>query len=273
MSTEKNISLEEAPLKWLRDHLHEQYGIYFPEEKLYSLESKIKRRFQKLGLESLLKYVKHLKGNPDEVPFFLDAVTTNKTYFFREQVHWDFVRDQILPDWESRSDLIRVWSAACSSGQEAYSVAMLLEDSPAPISYKILASDISEKIIRVGSRGIYSSRAREKVRDFDPTFEERFFNEYEGASYRVIEAIRRHVYFRQFNLKFHSNPFRKAFDLIMLRNVLIYFDTEMIQNLIHHCENLLKKGGFLFIGHTETLMDVSHSLKKIQPSIYRKEEN
>ncbi len=267
------ISVSEEPLAWIRQHVHAEYGIYFPENKLYSLESKLKRRVRKLDLEGIGDYAGYLRDNPDEVPYFLEAITTNKTKFFRETKHWDFLENKIIPRWRKKNKL-RIWSAACSSGEEPYTIAILLEEAKQKYSdfpgYQILASDISEEIIRVGARGIYPSQALNPVRQYDKNFVGKYFERDEQGNYRVLDHIREQIYFRQFNLKFKSNPFRRKFDLIITKNVLIYFDQQMIQNVVANSEQLLNPGGLFFISHTESLHEVDHKLNKIQPSIFQK---
>ncbi|MFB6356857.1 MAG: protein-glutamate O-methyltransferase CheR [bacterium] len=269
------IGTEEDALEFIRRHVHENYGIYFPDEKLYSLKSKLERRMTKVDCESLRDYADYLQGNPDEIPFFLDAITTNKTYFFREPNHWKYFEEHLIPAWKDQSE-VRIWSAACSSGEEPYTASILMEEAlrqgiiNLPSDYKVLGSDVSEQVLRVGSRGIYSRDQVQKVREYRVSFAEHYFEEDEQSNYRVSESLQNHVYFRQFNLVFNGNPFRKQFDLILLRNVLIYFDQEMIQNVIRHCEQLLSPGGYLFIGHTETIREIDHTLEKQAPSIFQK---
>lgn len=135
--------------------------------------------------------------------------------------------------------------------------------------YRVLATDVSEKIIRVGARGIYSTSARDDIREYDPLYAHRYLSCHRERTVRVTEGLRENVYFRQFNLKFHTNPFEGQFHLILLRNVLIYFDNEMIQSVIEECERLLRPGGLLLIGQTENLGDVNHDLEKLEPSVFQ----
>jgi chemotaxis protein methyltransferase CheR len=257
-----------GPLQRIRRHVHEEYGIYYPDEKTSVLRSSLRPRVQEVELDSLREYADFLEDNPDEIPAFLDAITTNKTYFFREEDHWTFMDEQFLEDRPFEEPL-RIWSAACSSGEEPYTAAFLTHDSSVQ-QYRILASDISEKILRTGTRGIYTGEDLEPVDDYCNHFRDLYFEETDTGVYRVRDVIKKNVHFRQFNLTFDSNPFQRGFDLILLRNVLIYFDDEMIRNVIRHCERLLNPGGYLFIGHTENIDSVDHGLKYVQPSIFRK---
>ncbi|MFB6345893.1 MAG: protein-glutamate O-methyltransferase CheR [bacterium] len=266
-----SIDQTENPLKWIRQHLHSNYGIYFPEEKLYSLRSKLKRRCRELGLNSIQEYAQHLAGDPDEIPYFLDTITTNKTYFFREDVHWQFLEKQLHNSGIPGDGEIRVWSAACSSGEEAYSAAMVLDNHGSSRPFRILATDVSEKIIRVGARGIYPKADLEPLREYNPRLKSLYFEPHSGRTVRLRKKLRSKVFFRQFNLKFCTNPFERSFDVILLRNVLIYFDQEMIQSVISHCEELLAEDGYLIIGVTENLHNIQHGLIKVQPSIFRKD--
>jgi len=266
-------AVHEEPLAWIRQHVHEEYGIYFPESKIYSLKSKLQRRVRNLELEDVAEYARHLRDNPDEVPYFLDAITTNKTKFFREPKHWHFMEEELIPAWRGKNE-IRIWSGACSSGEEPYTMAILLEEAHRNHStyprYRVLASDISEEVLRRGSRGIYHNRDLQPVKKYNSQFVSRYFDRDPQGNFQVNRDIRRKVYFRQFNLTFKSNPFSRKFDLIVLKNVLIYFDNEMIQNVIDNSTELLADNGHLIISHTESLHEIEHSLGKISPSIFQK---
>ncbi len=266
--------LKEKPLLWIKDYVHREYGLYFSERKLFTLESKLKRRAYQLDLDSLEEYAAYLRGNPDEVPFFLDAVTTNKTDFFREIPHWHYFEQELIPAWQDESEL-RIWSAACSSGEEPYTAALLLERERRKSRYKvppyrILASDISEEVLRQGISAVYPDKSLEPVRKYDQSLIKNFFHRDQQGNYRLDDSIKSNVFFRQFNLKFKNRPFRKKFHLIQVRNVLIYFDQDMIQNVISNCERLLTDGGILMISHTETLQGIEHNLEQVKTSIFQK---
>ncbi|MFP4687736.1 MAG: CheR family methyltransferase [bacterium] len=269
-------SLKESPLLWIKDYVHREYGLYFSERKMFTLESKLKRRVYQLELDSIEEYAEYFRGNPDEVPFFLDTVTTNKTDFFRELPHWHYFEQELIPAWQDKKE-IRIWSAACSSGEEPYTAGLLLErekrksryDIP---PYRILASDISEEVLRQGTRAVYPDKSLEPVRKYDPSLSSDFFHRDQQTNYRLDDSVKENVFFRQFNLKFKNRPFRKKFHLIMVRNVLIYFDQAMIQNVISNCERLLVDKGILMISHTETLQGIDHDLNQVKTSIFQKSE-
>lgn len=269
--TNDGVTIEDEPLKWINRRIHDEYGIFVPREKLGQLKSKLKRRLNRLGLDDLQEYAQLLETHPDEEPRLVDVITTNKTYFFRERAHWDFFRDRLIPQWRKSRDLVRIWSCACSSGEEPYSAAMILEDQPGSFPYKILASDLCESILRVGSRGVYAEDALDSVRKYKPEYVEKFFSR-KGDQFRVADRIRDKIHFRRFNLQFHSNPFKNRFDLILLRNVLIYFNESVIRRVVDRCFSLLRPKGYLFVGHTEVLNSMCHSFEKVRPAVYRRVE-
>lgn len=271
---DNNRSAPRSSLQTIRSYVHEEFGIYFPPGKLYSLEAKIRKRARSLGLPSMEEYAEFLSQTQEEVPRFLDVVSTNKTHFFREPKHWQYMKDVLIPRWQKQSQ-VRVWSAACSSGEEPYTVAMLLEDAvsgdhtpPSSFQYRILATDISPSVLQKGQRGQYDSRDLEAVREFRPGYVVRFYESVGKEQYQVKEQLRQKVTFRQFNLK-KPFPVRRSFDLVLCRNVLIYFDQKMIEELIRKFETVLAPGGHLFIGHTETLNSISTQLERVQPAVYR----
>lgn len=275
---------EDQVLRTLRDWLHEDYGIYFNNKKLYSLSNKIDQRIRQVPVETLPEYVQYLRQHPDEeIQEFLDCVSTNKTFFFREPKHWNFLVEQVLPSLKT-SETVKMWSAACSSGEEPYTLAMLLDDhlignssgshhitNSRSSNFKILATDIAREAVLQGQKGVYSENKIKSVREHDQSYLSRYFEAAEDEdNYRVREHIRESVTFRKFNLKSSSYPYPNSFSLILCRNVLIYFDDEMIEHVIDQLTSCLEPGGYLFVGHSESLQNIDHDLKKIRPAIYRR---
>lgn len=270
---------ERGALLDLREYLHENYGIFFKDKKLYSLENKVNKRMQQLPVNSIEEYERYLKNHPNELPNFLDKVSTNKTEFFREREHWNYLVNRILPDWQNRTGRLKAWSVACSTGEEPYTLAMLLDDyllsggegfqrSTSP-KYNILASDISRSVLNETKTGHYDRDQLKPVRNVRPEYINKYFVESDGQ-YAIVEDLKERITLRRFNLNTSVYPFKNSFDLILSRNVLIYFDKDMIQHVIDQLSKALKEGGYLFVGHTESLREIDHHLDRIQPAIFRK---
>lgn len=280
---------DEEILRSLRDCLHQSYGIYFDDEKLYSFSNKINQRIRKLPVDDLEEYVQYFCDNrSEEVQKFLDTVSTNKTLFFREKKHWQFLEDHILPSLSSDNTPIKMWSAACSTGEEPYTLSMIMEDrldeairpsqwgtktNGHPGShYKILATDIARKAVMHAQNGVYKQEKLENVRDYDESYVRRFFEPVEDTrdQYRIKDCLRNSSTFRKFNLKNNRYPFEGTFSLVLCRNVLIYFDDDMVEHVIHQLRQSLEPGGYLFVGHTESLQNIDHGLEKVQSAVYRR---
>lgn len=229
-------------------------GIHFSSANRVVFESKIRDllRQRKMGP---MEYYRYLQKDPEEVKVFLDALTTNLTSFFRNQSNWDSLQYEIIPELVKRTGkdrLIRIWSAGCSTGEEPYSLAMTFDAGlPADISYKIIACDLSLKSLQTASEGFYSD---EKVSKVPEEYLKRYFNREEGG-YRVKKELKEHIVFDYHNL---MNPMTLGnFDLIVCRNVLIYFDKESFLKVIRQFYNVSAPHAFLILGHSETLFNLN----------------
>lgn len=261
----------------IRNYLKERYGISFEYEKLYSLEHKLERRLRALSLDDFSDYEQYLKDNSEEIHNFLDEVSTNKTAFFREPKHWKFLINEVFPDWSTREEPIKAWSVPCASGEEPYSLAMLADDFLGNgnqrvnnQTVKVLASDISRNVLRSARMGKYGEKRLRQVRDFDDGYPEKYFRSDENGEYVIDGKLKSDITLRTFNLNKKRYPIEKTFDLILCRNVLIYFDKPVITHVVDQLTKCLNPGGYLFIGHTESLYDIEHDLHKIQPSVFQK---
>ncbi len=204
----------------------------------------------------------------------LHLLTTNYTYFMREFEHLEFFKREVLP-WlkqkESRTKDLRVWCGAASSGEEPYTIAMVIKEffgiEGSAWDTKVLATDISMQVLQEAFRGIYSE---DKLSSLPPQWKKRFFQKVTGqAMYQVKEELKREVIFRQFNLM-NPFPFKKRMHTVFLRNVMIYFDERTKTELLQKVYNQLEPGGYLFIGMTESLNKDAVPFQVIQPSIFRK---
>ncbi|MBI3206325.1 MAG: protein-glutamate O-methyltransferase CheR [Myxococcales bacterium] len=253
----------------IRDLLYSISGITLGPAKHGLVQARLGKRLRELGLDSFEAYVARLGSDPAEVPRMVDAMTTNKTSFFREAVHFDFLLERALPVWRRPDHRPRVWSAGCSTGEEPYSLAMLLVESlsePRLRDASILATDISERVLARARSGEYSGGA---LGDIAPRRRERFFEPSETGG-RVRPEVRSLVRFARLNL-LESWPMRGPFDAIFCRNVMIYFDEPTRARLAQRFRALLAPGGLLLIGHSETLGASHEGFTCLRPSVYARD--
>lgn len=286
-SSEKGVPLPRAvpaqlgddDYEFIRRLVFDQSRINLGPSKKELVVSRIAKRLRLLRLNNFAEYCDFLRSPQglEEVTDLLDVISTNVTDFFREPTHFDFLQQKALPEWikskRSQRGPYRVWSAACSSGEEPYTIAMVLADffqCRENCSWQVNASDISTRMLERGRQGIYRS---ERVQLPSPDWLRRYFQKGVGSfggQYRVRPELREKVTFQRINL-FESFPFTTGFDAIFCRNVMIYFDRPTQENLVSRLHDQLVPGGYLIVGHSESLVGIRHRLKSIQPSIYRRE--
>lgn len=248
--------------------------VQLPDSKVGLVRSRLRRRLRVLGFAAFPEYV-DLVETPDgreELAMMVDLLTTNKTSFFREQAHFDFLSEVILPDYRERGEPIKVWCAACSSGEEPYSVAMQLREELPELSrskVKILATDLSTEMLTKAKAAVYTAQTVESIPE---KLRKRYLRTVAGTHYpshQIEASVRGMVRFAPLNLV-GSWPMRGPFDLILCRNVMIYFDRPTRERLVPRLSHLLRPGGYLFVGHSEGLNALQHDLEYIQPAVYRK---
>lgn len=235
--------------------------------------SRLGKIMRKLGIVSYSAYYDYVTSDSTEQALItmIDSLTTNHTSFFREQQHFDFLAQKVLPALEGRPQL-DVWSSACSSGEEPYSFAFAIHDyfqGTAPALH-ILATDISTRILEKARRATYDS---DQVKSIPRPTLQRYFLRGSGEMshlYRVKPAIRSCIDFRRLNLTEQFPPMQSQFPLILCRNVMIYFNGPTQEQLVERFSQQLEPGGYLFIGHSESLNRIRHGLEYVQPAIYRK---
>lgn len=246
-------------------------GITLPSSKKALVSGRLAKRLHQHQLESYGEYFRllHSGEHPAELQTAVDLLTTNETYFFREPKHFDFLRQQALAA-RGRTAMFRVWSAASSSGEEAYSIAMVLADclgSDTP--WEVMGSDISTRVLRGAQRAHYSA---ERARNIPASYLKRFClrgtQEYQGTLL-IDHALRSRVHFRQLNLN-AALPQLGTFDIVFLRNVMIYFSDATKREVVERVIATLKPGGHFLIGHSESLSDITQAVQALAPSIYRK---
>ena len=245
-------------------------GIHLSPAKKALICGRLGKRLKHHGLANYGEYFRLLTGAHEagELQIAIDLLTTNETYFFREPKHFDFLRERILPSRTPGSPF-RVWSAACSSGEEPYSLAMLLAERLGGAPWEIVASDLSTRVLEKARSGLYPmERARNVPEAYLKSYCLKGTGQYAG-NLLIERSLRERVRFLQVNLN-EPLPRLGEFDLIFLRNVMIYFEPETKRKVVERLIPALKPGGHLLIGHSETLNGVTEGLRSVSPSIYRK---
>lgn len=266
----QDVSITEREFRHLSGLVHRLLGIHLTSAKKPLVCGRLGKRLRAHRLESFTEYFRLLDGGSnDELQIALDLLTTNETYFFRERKHLDFLRDQVLAGWP-RSRVFRVWSAACSSGEEAWSLAMLLAERLGSSPWEVLGSDICTRVLERARGGHYSlERTQELPRDYLMRYCLKGVGAQDGT-FMIGEELRPRVSFRQVNLA-ATLPALGSFDAIFLRNVMIYFDSETKRQVAARLLPLLRPGGHLFVGLSETLNGLAEGLRLVAPSTYRKD--
>lgn len=243
-------------------------GITLASSKKALVSGRLAKRLQAWGYSSYSEYLRLLEAGtaPEEVQTAVDLLTTNETFFFREPKHFDRLRQLALA--APRDEPFRVWSAASSTGEEAYSAAMVLDDCLGAAPWEILGSDISARVLARAQSGHYSlERASHLPHDFLRRYCLRGVGEYEGTLLVRVD-LRRRVRFLHVNLNAEL-PSLGRFDVIFLRNVMIYFNEETKRRVVARVSSLLKPNGYFFVGHSETLNGITDTLEGVAPAVYR----
>jgi len=260
----------------------ERFGIKMPPDKKIMFQSRMQRRLLELEINSFDEYAKMiLNANIDspELSVLADYISTNKTDFFRENDHFEFITDQIIPEFLNakfsfNEPKLKIWSAGCSNGQEPYSIAITLEEyiriKKMPINYSILATDISVRMLKNAAEAIYPVSSMDVI---SLDLKHRYFlksKNQKDQKVRVIKELRDKVTPAYLNLMDGNYLLKDEFDVVFLRNTLIYFNHQVQQNVLTKVLNHIKTGGYLIIGHSESLINMNLPIQSIAPSIYVK---
>ncbi|MDR3154364.1 MAG: protein-glutamate O-methyltransferase [Deltaproteobacteria bacterium] len=279
----KQPDLTDSEYQSIANFVHKASGINLLDGKKELVRARLAKRINQLQFRDFKTYFKHVMtdSSGDELVFLLDALATNLTSFWREPQHFDFMAKTLLPELEQRrkrpgggGPRLRVWSCACSSGEEPYTIAMVVLDKSPYFGhggdFRILATDLSTKVLNIAKRGEYGP---ESVKNIPPACLHSYLakvpHEKGGDHWRVQDSVRRLVSFRRFNLM-DPLPIKNPLDLIFCRNVMIYFDRATIADLVNKFHSTLEPGGYLFIGHSESLSGLQHPFQYVAPCIYRK---
>lgn len=251
--------------------IYQAAGITLSSAKEALVGGRLEKRVRACGLRSYGEYFRLVESGtaPAETQMAVDLLTTNETYFFREEKHFEFLRDLITAPAAARSGPFRVWSAASSTGEEAYSIAMVLADRLGEAPWEVFGSDISERVLEQARRGHYSM---ERARHVPGAYLKRFCLKGLGAqegTLLVERRLRARVQFMHVNLN-GPLPRLGMFDVVFLRNVMIYFNEDTKRQVVARLLSQLKPGGHFLLGHTESLHGISDAVRPVAPAIYRK---
>jgi chemotaxis protein methyltransferase CheR len=270
------IEITDKEFNLLSELIKDNYGIKLKQEKKTLVTGRLHNVLIENNFSNFSEYINYVMADKtgQASSTLLNKITTNHTFFMREADHFNYFKEIVLPFWTKASfkkDL-RIWSAGCSTGEEPYTLAMLIDEylgnEKAIWDAKILATDISTKALGLAVEGKYSN---EEIETLPSTWRINYFNKRDDQKVSISDKLKKEVIYRRFNLMEEVFPFKKKFHVIFCRNVMIYFDNDTKNALVDKFYNSLEYGGYLFIGHSESLNRDKTNFKYIKPAVYRKE--
>jgi chemotaxis protein methyltransferase CheR len=270
------LTITDKEFKQLAAYIKENYGINLKEGKKALVSGRLQNVLANNNFKNYSDYVKHILEDRTgtAAATLVNKITTNHTFFMREADHFSYFKDKVLPyiNVNGKDKDIRIWSAGCSSGEEPYTLAMLIDEffgkEKTLWDSKILATDISDKVLDIAKKGIYSN---EGIEALPSSWKLKYFNKIDNERFALLDRIKKEVIFRKFNLMDETFPFKRKFQVIFCRNVMIYFDEQTKRKLVDKFYDSMEYGGYFFIGHSESLNRQETRFKYIMPAIYRKE--
>ena len=271
------IHIKPNELNRLIKIVYNNFGINLNEKKKLLIESRLSSTIKAKNFSNFTEYINYLENNTNQISLIelVDKISTNHTYFFREPNHFEFLEKKLLPKMinqmsQSGEKEIRIWSAGCSSGEEPYTIAMIINEhisnNKIHLNTKILATDISITVLKEASQGIYPG---DRVKTLPKHLKLKYLNQLKNDKFEVKDTLKRMVQFKKLNLMDEYFPFKKKFDLIFCRNVMIYFDEETRNLLAEKFNKHLKDECYLLIGHSETIRG-NKNFEYIMPATYKK---
>ena len=261
--------------KYIR-FVHENTGISIPDNRKFMLISRIRKRLRKLRIPDYRSYLKLIENDQEEKKFFINLITTNETYFYRTPRIWDFIENDFLKKkCEGQSRLVNIWSAAASTGEEAHMLGILCQnfkDNHPNFYYKIMGTDISSAVIEKAINGKYSGRSVKRFKEARWSLFQKYMIGNESQGYNILPEIKKNIHFKVHNL-FNVLSENQKFDLILLRNVLIYFSKIDREKVLAKLHNKLSPNGYLIIGESESLNALNSNFESVSPLIYRFKNN
>lgn len=259
--------------------IYQEYGIKMPLAKKVMLQSRLQKRLRELKMNSYEQYCDYVfskEGEALELVHMIDVVTTNKTDFYREPTHFDFLLQTVLPEFIARhkqKTTLKIWSAGCSSGEEVYTLAMVISDfmeKQKNMDYSILGTDISSRILQKALDAVYTE---ERAINIPLETKRKYFlrsKDRVKPTVRIIPEIRKKTWYQRLNFMDDSYHINETFDIVFCRNVLIYFDRETQEQVINRLCRHLKTGGYFFLGHSESITAMNVPLVQLKPTIFMK---
>ncbi len=273
--------LSDDEFKRLSEFIYREYGIKMPPAKKIMLQGRLQKRLRELEITSFKEYVDYVfskEGQDNEIIHMIDVVSTNKTDFFREPVHFEFLSQQVVPEFAQKTGLkypMKIWSAGCSSGEEPYTIAIVLMECKEKfnnLDFQILGTDISTRILQTAIDAIYKEN---RIEGIPLHILKKYFlksKDRTNPTVRLVPEIRKKVSYMRVNLMEPAYPVPELYDVIFCRNVLIYFDRLTQENVIKKLCTYLKTDGYFFLGHSESITGMTVPLKQIKPTIFVKSE-
>jgi chemotaxis protein methyltransferase CheR len=272
------IELKNNEFRLLSELVYDNSGIKLGEQKKPLLSSRLQKSLKRAGLSTFLDYYNLVMADKtgNEIVNLINCISTNHTYFNREEKHFKYLSKIALPEvikalkLENTHDL-RIWCAGCSTGEEAFMIGMTLFEffgnEYGLWDVGVLATDISEKVLEISREGIYYEN---NLQGLPPGYKQKYFNKLPDGKFKIIPKLKNEVTFRHFNLMSENFPFKKPFHIIFCRNVMIYFDIKTRKELLDKFHRFLGPGGTLFLGHSETIGREQNSFKYIQPAVFKR---
>jgi chemotaxis protein methyltransferase CheR len=271
-----NIELKQSEFDRLSNYIFSNYGIKMPPAKKVMLQSRLQKRLRHLNIDNFKSYIDFVfsKDGEQEIIHMMDVVSTNKTDFFREPTHFEFMKEIILPEiYANKQSDLKIWSAGSSSGEEAYTITMVMEEYIAKnghINYQILGADISTDMLQKAVNGVYKL---EKIVTIPESLKKKYFLKSKDPQKKLVRVkpqLRTKVKFFRLNLMDSVYNAPKGFDIIFCRNTLIYFERDTQEKVINKLCSHLKPGGYFILGHSESITNMNVPLENIKPTIFRK---
>ncbi|HON19153.1 MAG TPA: protein-glutamate O-methyltransferase [Salinivirgaceae bacterium] len=271
-----NIELTDKEFNLLSSFIYNEYGIKMPPIKKVMLQSRLQKRLKVLGMRSFKEYCDYVFSaeGSNEVIHMMDVVSTNKTDFFREPIHFDFLRETILPELVANGQRsVKIWSAGSSSGEEAYTIAITISEfaeTKNPIDFQIIGTDISTQVLKTAIEGIYKE---DKIANLPLSIKKKYFlrsKDPEKKLVRIVPQLRQKVKFGRLNLMDDIYPINETFDIVFCRNTLIYFDRPTQEKVINKLCQHLRPNGYFFLGHSESITNMAVPLMHLKPTIFKR---
>ncbi|RMH64988.1 MAG: protein-glutamate O-methyltransferase CheR [Calditrichaeota bacterium] len=272
------ITLSPSEYRKIATLVYERFGIALGENKESLVNNRLRKVLEEKGFDSFDAFYNHLVNDRtgNALDILINKISTNLTFFGREAEHFNFLGERVIPEYLKSTDAssdkkIRVWCAGCSTGEEAYTLSIVvkeaLQKARSTLDYAVLATDISGKALAVAEKGMYKA---ENVNKLDDGWRKKYYEPVASDQYRVRNEIRNKVLFRRLNLMRPQFPFKNKFHVIFCRNVMIYFDQETRAQLTRKFHDFLKDDGYLFIGHSESLGRDNRYFSYVKPAVYKK---